>query len=239
MNLVQQKAQYRRNMARNKLRNMENLAGRKADVSEIKSSKLENILCVDIFKRDVQYKIKISGKLFHHCSLTRNATMEITYLFPKTMISWMTNFVLQKCLMVISLLYRWVFAPKTVSLKRINSRNATGYDNIPEKIIRIGSSELSYPLRHLINTSISPKSFPCTMKYVEIMQGLCKDYTSPNEDILRNTGISTLLLNRLKCLLLETFKTTRIINAECLHGILKTHVVPYDPRTTNLVQPKL
>ena len=68
---------------------------------------------------------------------------------------------------------------------------------------------------------------------------LCKDYTSSYEELLRNTGLSTLLLNRLKCLLLETFKTIRHINAECLHGIFKTHVVPYELRTKNLVQPKL
>ena len=39
-------------------------------------------------------------------------------------------------------------------------------------------------------------------------------------------------------MLLETFKTIRHINAECLHGIFKTHVVPYELRTKNLVQPK-
>ena len=67
---------------------------------------------------------------------------------------------------------------------------------------------------------------------------LCNDYTSSYEDLLRNIGLSTLLLNRLKCMLLETFKSTRHLNAECLHGIFKTRVVPYDLRTTNLVQPK-
>ena len=67
---------------------------------------------------------------------------------------------------------------------------------------------------------------------------LCIDYTSSYEELLRNTGLSTLLLNRLKCLLLETFKTIRHINAECLHGIFKTHVVPYELRTKNLVQPE-
>ena len=67
---------------------------------------------------------------------------------------------------------------------------------------------------------------------------MCNDYTSSYEDLVRNTGLSTLLLNRLKCMLLETFKSTRCLNAECLHGIFKTHVVLYDLRTTNLVQPK-
>ena len=67
---------------------------------------------------------------------------------------------------------------------------------------------------------------------------LCNNYTSSYEDLLCNTGLSTLLLNRLKCILLETFKSTKHLNAECLHGIFKTHVVPYDLRTTNLSQPK-
>ena len=51
-------------------------------------------------------------------------------------------------------------------------------------------------------------------------------------------GLSTLLLNRLKCILLETFKSTQHLNAKCLHGIVTTHMVPYDLRTTNLSQPK-
>ena len=67
---------------------------------------------------------------------------------------------------------------------------------------------------------------------------LCNDYTLSYEDLLWNTGLSTLLLNRLKCMILKSFKSTRHLNAECLHGIFKTRVVPYDLRTTNLVQPK-
>ena len=67
---------------------------------------------------------------------------------------------------------------------------------------------------------------------------MCNDYTSSYEDLLRNTGLLTLLLNRLRCMHLETFKSALRLNAECLHGIFKTHVVPYDLWTTNLVQPK-
>ena len=63
----------------------------------------------------------------------------------------------------------------SLALKRINSRKATGYDNLPGKIIRISFSELSYPLTHLINRSISLKSFPCTMKYAEISPLFKKD----------------------------------------------------------------
>ena len=55
---------------------------------------------------------------------------------------------------------------ESLALKWIISRKATGYDNLPGKMIRIGSAKLSYPLTHLINTSISLKYFPCAMKYV-------------------------------------------------------------------------
>ena len=62
--------------------------------------------------------------------------------------------------------YRLVHTQQeSLALKWINSRKATGYDNLPGKIIRIGSSKLSNPLTHFINTSISLKSFPCAMKY--------------------------------------------------------------------------
>ena len=63
----------------------------------------------------------------------------------------------------------------SLALKRINPRKATGYDNIPGKIIRIAYLELSYPLTLLINTSISMKSFPCTMKCAEISPLFKKD----------------------------------------------------------------
>ena len=45
---------------------------------------------------------------------------------------------------------------------------------------------------------------------------MCTDYTSSYEDQLRNTGLSTLLLNRLKSMLLETFKSTRRLNARAV-----------------------
>ena len=45
---------------------------------------------------------------------------------------------------------------------------------------------------------------------------MCTDYTSSYEDLLRNTGLSTLLLNRLQSMLLETFKSTRRLNARAV-----------------------
>ena len=46
---------------------------------------------------------------------------------------------------------------------------------------------------------------------------LCNDYSSSYEDLPRNTGLSTLLLSRLRCMLLKTFKYTQPINVESLH----------------------
>ena len=67
---------------------------------------------------------------------------------------------------------------------------------------------------------------------------LYDDYDSTYEDLLCNNRSSTLLLSRLKTLLLETFKSLRHTNAECLHDIFNPKMAPYDLRTTNIEQPK-
>ena len=68
---------------------------------------------------------------------------------------------------------------------------------------------------------------------------LYNDYDSTHGDLLCNNWSSTLLLSRLKTLLLETFKSLQHTNAECLHDIFNWHKMsPYDLRTTNIVQPK-
>ena len=48
---------------------------------------------------------------------------------------------------------------------------------------------------------------------------LYNDYDSTDEDLQDNNRSSTVLLNRLKNLLLETFKSLRYTNAKCLHDI--------------------
>ena len=63
---------------------------------------------------------------------------------------------------------------------------------------------------------------------MDIKYGHIECYTSSYEDVSGSTSFSTLPLNRLKCMLLTTFKSTQYIIAECLHGIFKTHLVPYD-----------
>ena len=55
-----------------------------------------------------------------------------------------------------------------IILKNINPNKATGYDLIPGKLIRIAHRELLAALCHIINTSISLRSFPGIMKCAEV-----------------------------------------------------------------------
>ena len=53
-------------------------------------------------------------------------------------------------------------------LKKFNPRKATGYDNIPCKILRLAHQELSRPLAYIINSSISQNVFPDDLKCAEV-----------------------------------------------------------------------
>ena len=53
-------------------------------------------------------------------------------------------------------------------LRDINIRKATGYDNIPGRLLRIAHSELSQPLCNVINDSLSQNCFPSNMKRAEV-----------------------------------------------------------------------
>ncbi len=52
-------------------------------------------------------------------------------------------------------------------LSKINGENATGYDNIPPKIVKMCSNELSVTLTELINHSFETGRFPEDMKKAE------------------------------------------------------------------------
>ena len=100
-------------------------------------------------------------------------------------------------------------------LKRINSRKATGYDNLPGKIILIGSSELSYPLTHLINRSISLKYFPCTMKYAEISPLFKKD-DNLSRDNYRPVNVLTVISKIYETLMNNQFTEYFVTNLNTL-----------------------
>ena len=53
-------------------------------------------------------------------------------------------------------------------LKSIDIKKATGYDNIPGKILRLAHKELTTPLTSLINSCMSRNIFPGNMKLAEV-----------------------------------------------------------------------
>ena len=62
-----------------------------------------------------------------------------------------------------------------VYMKQFNIKKATGYDNIPGKIIRLAHKELSVSFANLINTSLSQNIFPDVMKCAEVSPIFKKD----------------------------------------------------------------
>jgi len=53
-------------------------------------------------------------------------------------------------------------------LKTFNPRKATGFDNIPGKLLRLAHQQLSQPLASVINASILQNVFPDEMKCAEV-----------------------------------------------------------------------
>ena len=60
--------------------------------------------------------------------------------------------------------------PELIHKKLLNLdiRKATGYDNIPAKLLRLGCNHLCLPIANLINTCMDKSIFPATMKRGEL-----------------------------------------------------------------------
>ena len=73
------------------------------------------------------------------------------------------------------------FSPTTAKevhdlLKNVDSQKATGYDNVPPKIIKMPADEFASPLTNLINLSIERSCFPSDLKKSELSPLYkCKD----------------------------------------------------------------
>ena len=63
-------------------------------------------------------------------------------------------------------------------------------------------------------------------------------YELSYEELLNKNGSNTLLLHRLKLLIMETYKSFHCINANCLHGIFKFNSTFHERRSDKLIQPK-
>ena len=93
-------------------------------------------------------------------------------------------------------------------LKLINIRKATGYDNIPGKLLRLAHGELAGPVTNLINTTMAMDTFPNPMKYTEVSPFYKKE-DNMNKKNFRPvsvlTGISKLYESVINDQLLEFF----------------------------------
>ena len=94
------------------------------------------------------------------------------------------------------------------TLRMINVRKATGYDNIPAKLLRLAQNELTYPITNLVNNSISMSTFPDQLKCAELSP-LYKKEDNLNRNNFRPvsilTGISKLYESVVNDRLLEFF----------------------------------
>ena len=98
-------------------------------------------------------------------------------------------------------------------LRMINVRKATGYDNIPAKLLRLAQNELTYPITNLVNNSISMSTFPDQLKCAELSP-LYKKEDDLNKNNFRPvsilTGISKLYESVVNDQVLEFF--SRLFN---------------------------
>ena len=53
-------------------------------------------------------------------------------------------------------------------LENMDKKKATGYDNIPLKILKVAADELAFPITNLINLSIEASCFPNNLKKSEL-----------------------------------------------------------------------
>ena len=95
-----------------------------------------------------------------------------------------------------------------IYLKEFNARKATGFDNIPGKILKLAHEPLSIPFTFLINTSISQNVFPDDLKCAEVSP-LYKKNDNLNKINYRPvsilTGLSKVFENAMDCQILEHF----------------------------------
>ncbi len=67
-------------------------------------------------------------------------------------------------------------------LSKIKANKATGFDNIPPKIMKICADEMAVPMTDIINTAIENNIFPDDMKFAD----LCPTFKKKNDMIKDN-----------------------------------------------------
>ena len=98
-------------------------------------------------------------------------------------------------------------------LQMINIRKATGYDDIPAKLLRLAQNERTHPIANLINNTMAMNTFPDQLKCAELSP-LFKKEDNLNKTNFRPvsilTGISKLYESVVNDQLLEYF--SRLFN---------------------------
>ena len=78
------------------------------------------------------------------------------------------------------------------NIKNINPKKATGYDNIPGKMIKIAYRELSVPICNLMNTCIAMTTFPTPFKFADVSP-IFKSDDNMNKGNFRPVSILSIL----------------------------------------------
>ena len=91
-------------------------------------------------------------------------------------------------------------------IKNLDFKKATGYDNIPGKLIKVAHRGLANPLCNLIHHSIKLKCFPCIMKSAEVTP-VYKKENNLKRDNYRPVSIITVISK-----LCETVLNTQMVN---------------------------
>ena len=73
-------------------------------------------------------------------------------------------------------------------LENMDKKKATGYDNIPPKILKVAAGELAFPITNFINLSIEASCFPSNLKKSELSP-LFKDKDSLLSENYRSLSI--------------------------------------------------
>ena len=95
-----------------------------------------------------------------------------------------------------------------IYLKQFKTRKATGFDNIPGKILKLAHEPLSIPLTFLINSSISQNVFPDDLKCAEVspLYKKCDNLNKVNyRPVSILTGISKVFENVMNDQILKHF----------------------------------
>ena len=91
-------------------------------------------------------------------------------------------------------------------LNKLKTSKATGFDELPPKVIKMCSTELTPMLTDLINTSIDNKQFPDEMKKAEISP-IYKKENDMLKDNYRPVSILTIFSKVYECILADQLKT--------------------------------